>query len=103
VAKAVKKIAPGMLTFMARQIKSEQAKTQLLMTSMQMPKRYWGKQKAQLKAMFPQLEDADFDFAYGEKEKMMERLQMKTGKTRSDLNGLIIDLRSKKKIYKIQS
>jgi hypothetical protein len=70
------------------------------MTSLQMPKRYWGKQKAQLKAMFPQLEDSDFNFEYGDKEKMMENLQMKIGKTRSDLNGLIIDLRSRKKIYK---
>lgn len=35
---------------------------------------------------FPDLHDNDFLYEYGKKEDMMERLQMKIGVTRADLN-----------------
>lgn len=70
------------------------------MTNLQTPSRAWGKQKANLKAMFPELEDNDFLYEYGGKEAMMNRLQNKIGKTRSELNELITEMKSKKKYYR---
>jgi hypothetical protein len=70
------------------------------MTNMQTPSLQWRKQKAKLKMMFPQLEDSDFVYDYGNKEAMMTHLQSKLGKSRSDLNELLIDLRKKKYVYK---
>lgn len=70
------------------------------MTNLQTPSRAWGKQKANLKAMFPELQDNDFLYEYGGKEAMMNRLQNKIGKTRSELNELITEMKSKKKYYR---
>jgi hypothetical protein len=51
--------------------------------------------------MFSHLEDSDFVYEYGNKETMMSNLQLKTGKTRSELNELITaDLKANKKYYK---
>ena len=66
------------------------------MTNLQTPSRYWGKQKAKLKMMFSHLEDSDFVYEYGNKETMMLNLQLKIGKTRSELNELILDSKEKK-------
>jgi hypothetical protein len=70
------------------------------MINLQTPSRYWGKQKTKLKTMFPNLEDSDFEYAYGDKEAMLTRLQFKIGKTRSELNELITDLGKKQKYQK---
>jgi hypothetical protein len=69
------------------------------MNNMQTPSLQWRKQKAKLKMMFPELEDSDFIYDYGNKEAMMTRLQVKLGKTRSELNELIVDTRKKKESY----
>jgi hypothetical protein len=50
--------------------------------------------------MFPALQDGDFLYEYGGKEAMLLNLQMKIGKTRSDLNELITETKAKKKYYK---
>jgi hypothetical protein len=70
------------------------------MTNLQTPSRTWGKQKASLKAMFPNLQENDFLYEYGGKEAMMDKLQNKIGKTRSELNELITERKGKKKYYK---
>jgi hypothetical protein len=70
------------------------------MTNVQTPSRAWKKQKANLKAMFPELQESDFLYEYGEKEAMMDKLQRKIGKTRSELNDLISETSGKKKYYK---
>jgi hypothetical protein len=68
--------------------------------SLQTPSHAWGKQKANLKAMFPDLKDGDFLYEYGGKEVMLDNLQNKIGITRSDLNELITDRKGKNKYYK---
>lgn len=70
------------------------------MTNLQTPSRDWGKQRTKLKLMFPDLRDQDFLYEYGQKEAMMENLQRKIGKTRSELNELITETKGKKKYYK---
>lgn len=70
------------------------------MTNLQTPSRSWGKQRASLKAMFPDLQDNDFLYEYGGKEAMMDKLQMKIGKTRSELMELITVTKGKNKYYK---
>jgi hypothetical protein len=51
----------------------------------------WRKQKAKLKVMFTTLNDNDFKYDYGMKEVMMTNLQIKLGKSRSELNELFAD------------
>lgn len=70
------------------------------MTNLQTPSRNWGKQKSKLKSMFSNLVDTDFVYEYGEKELMMERLQAKIGKSRSELMELITEVKGKKKFYR---
>jgi hypothetical protein len=70
------------------------------MTNLQTPSRAWGKQRASLKAMFPDLHDKDFLYEYGGKEEMMNKLQIKIGKTRSELMELITETKASKKYYK---
>lgn len=70
------------------------------MTNLQTPSRGWGKQKAKLKSMYPALLEADFLYEYGEKEAMLDNLQQKIGKTRSDLIELITEMKTKKKFYR---
>jgi hypothetical protein len=66
------------------------------MNTPQTPSGQWRKQKAKLKLMFSQLTDNDFKYDYGMKEVMMRNLQEKIGKTRSELNGLMLDYNEKK-------
>jgi hypothetical protein len=70
------------------------------MTNLQTPSRHWSKQKAKLKILFSHLQESDFVYEYGEKETMMTNLQLKTGKTRSELNEIITDTKKEKKAYK---
>jgi hypothetical protein len=46
--------------------------------------------------MFPELNDEDFKYDYGMKERMLANLQMKLGISRSELNELITDCNMKK-------
>jgi phage-related protein len=69
------------------------------MTNLQTPSRSWGKQKAKLKILFSHLQESDFVYEYGKKETMMANLQLKTGKTMSELNELITDSKKHKKSY----
>ncbi len=66
------------------------------MNTLQTPPGQWRKQKAKLKNMFSELTDDDFTYDYGMKEAMMEKLLEKIGKTRSELNGLLVDFNVKK-------
>ncbi len=70
------------------------------MTNLQTPSRAWGKQRAKLKSLYPELQDADFTYEYGQKETMMQKLQGKIGKTRSELEELITESKAMKKYYK---
>jgi hypothetical protein len=70
------------------------------MINLQTPSRYWGKQKSKLKSMFTDLTEDDFAYEYGQKETMMQKLQLKIGKTRSELNELITETKGQKKYYK---
>lgn len=49
----------------------------------------WNEQKGKLKQKFGFLTDNDLMFAEGKKEEMLGRLQIKLGKTKSDLLKLI--------------
>ena len=50
--------------------------------------------------MFPDLQENDFLYDYGGKEAMMNKLQTKIGKTRSELNELLTEKKGKNKYYK---
>ena len=56
------------------------------------PEELWTLHKTKLKLMFTHLHDEDFHYDYGEKEVMMTLLQQKLGKTREELNQLLIGL-----------
>lgn len=49
----------------------------------------WSVQKSKLKEKFPLLTDSDLHFEDGKKEEMLERIQVKTGKTKEELATLI--------------
>lgn len=49
----------------------------------------WEEQKAKLKLKFGVLSEEDLVFEPGKKEQMLENLQLKLGKTRSQLLALI--------------
>ncbi|WP_026952471.1 hypothetical protein [Algoriphagus mannitolivorans] len=56
--------------------------------------RSWREQKAMLKQRFSILMDGDFDYAEGQKEKMMDRLSVKLNKTRHELDLLFAELQT---------
>jgi hypothetical protein len=56
------------------------------------PDELWTMQKSKLKLLFPDLHDEDFHFDYGKKDEMMDRLQTKLGKSRDELNALLLGL-----------
>lgn len=71
------------------------------MNNLQTSNRGWVKQISRLRILFPELEDEDFQYAYGKKEEMMYKLQRKIGVTRPDLNELISGATFKeKKLYR---
>lgn len=52
----------------------------------------WNEQKGKLKQKFAWLTDNDFLFESGKKEEMLDRLQIKLGKTKEDLRKIIAAL-----------
>jgi uncharacterized protein YjbJ (UPF0337 family) len=52
----------------------------------------WNEQKGKLKQKFVWLTDNDLLFAQGKKEDMLERLQIKLGKTKDELRAIIAAL-----------
>jgi hypothetical protein len=56
------------------------------------PEEVWLSQVNKLKMMFPNLSDEDFQYDYGAKEVMMNKLQKKLKRTREELNSLLIGL-----------
>lgn len=49
----------------------------------------WHEQKGKLKIKFAQLTDDDLMFAEGKKEEMLDRLQVKLGKTKEELHSIL--------------
>lgn len=49
----------------------------------------WNDTKTKLKAKFPTLTDEDLRYAEGKKEEMMNKIQLKIGKTKDELNKII--------------
>ena len=56
------------------------------------PDELWAVQKAKLKLLFTHLHDDDFYYDYGRKDVMLEQLQKKLGKSREELNLLLLGL-----------
>jgi hypothetical protein len=56
--------------------------------------RSWREQKVMLKQRFSVLLDVDFEYAEGQKEKMMENLSVKLKKTREELDLLFAELQT---------
>ena len=56
------------------------------------PAELWRIQKAKLLLRFSQLDEGDFRYNYGMKDVMMDRLQAKLGKSRAELNTLLLKL-----------
>lgn len=54
--------------------------------------RSWRELKVLLKRKFSILSDADFDFAEGNRENMLDKLATKLEKTRSELESLFTEL-----------
>ncbi|TMI70263.1 MAG: general stress protein CsbD [Bacteroidetes bacterium] len=55
-------------------------------------KTIWAEQKGKLKQKFAWLTDKDFLFEPGKREEMLDRLQIKLGKTREELQMIITTL-----------
>jgi hypothetical protein len=62
------------------------------MSTSRTPDELWAIQKAKLKLRFTHLNDEDFHYDYGKKDQMMTRLQLMLGKSREDLNRLLLEL-----------
>jgi len=56
------------------------------------PDELWTVQKGKLKLLFTNLYDEDFQYDYGKKDVMLELLQKKLGKSREELNLLLLEL-----------
>jgi len=54
--------------------------------------RSWREQKILLKRRFPFLSEEDFQFEEGKRETMLERLQQKLGKTKSEMELIFAEL-----------
>ena len=52
----------------------------------------WNQQKEKLKIRFPTLTDEDLQYEYGEKDKMLNKLRIKLGKTREEWVKIISSL-----------
>ena len=52
----------------------------------------WNKTKGKLKQKFAELTDNDLFFAEGMKDEMIERLQVKLGKTKEEMQKIIAEL-----------
>jgi hypothetical protein len=56
------------------------------------PEETWRFQKAKLKLKFSHLDDDDFNYDYGMKDVMMNKLSAKLGRSREDLAILLVTL-----------
>ena len=56
------------------------------------PEQVWSIQKAKLQLLFPHLHEEDFHYDYGKKEPMLNLLQQKLGKTREELEALLLEI-----------
>jgi hypothetical protein len=56
------------------------------------PDELWRIQKAKLLLRFSHLDEGDFRYNYGMKDVMMTKLQAKLGKSREELNTLLLNL-----------
>lgn len=54
--------------------------------------RSWREQKIMLKNRFPFLNDFDFDFEEGNRDTMLQKLEVRLNKSRSELEMLFADL-----------
>ncbi len=52
----------------------------------------WTEQKAKLKEKFSTLTDADLQYENGKKDEMMDKIQIKLGKTKDELAAIIAAL-----------
>jgi hypothetical protein len=62
------------------------------MNDIRNPEQLWTFQKAKLSLLFPHLHEADFYYDYGKKDVMLDLLQKKLGKSREELNLLLLGL-----------
>lgn len=62
------------------------------MNDIKKPEDLWTLQKAKLKLLFTHLHDEDFQYDYGKKDEMLESLQKKLGKSREELNEILLGL-----------
>jgi hypothetical protein len=56
------------------------------------PMKAWDHQKKELLQNFSELTEDDVHFDYGEKDVMLNKLQVKLGKTRAELNAILFAL-----------
>jgi hypothetical protein len=56
------------------------------------PDENWRMQVAKMKLMYPFLVEEDFLYDYGMRDVMMDKLQAKLGKTREELNQVLVSL-----------
>jgi uncharacterized protein YjbJ (UPF0337 family) len=52
----------------------------------------WGEKKTKLKAQFSTLTDEDLKYENGKKDEMLEKVQIKLGKTKDELSTIIAAL-----------
>jgi hypothetical protein len=62
------------------------------MNDIKNPEALWTMQKAKLKLIFNHLHEEDFQYDYGKKDVMLDLLQAKLGKSREELNELLLGL-----------
>jgi hypothetical protein len=62
------------------------------MNDIKNPEELWTLQKAKLKLRFTHLDDEDFQYDYGKKDVMLDLLQKKLGKSREELNHILLVL-----------
>ena len=62
------------------------------MSDIKNPEELWTLQKAKLKLQFTHLDDEDFQYDYGKKDVMLDLLQKKLGKSREELNHILLGL-----------
>ncbi|MFD0997758.1 hypothetical protein ACFQ21_00505 [Ohtaekwangia kribbensis] len=56
------------------------------------PEELWAMQKAKLKLIFAHLHEDDFQYDYGKKDVMLKNLELKLGKSREELEQLLLGL-----------
>lgn len=62
------------------------------MNDIKNPEELWTVQKTKLKLIFSHLSDEDFQYDYGKKDVMLKKLELKLGKSREELDLLLLGL-----------